>query len=530
MLRAVLRKCLEEAHQRNLESIAFPAIGTGKLGFPRDQVAKISVEEANVFSRRNTSSSIKEIRFVVFDKDTPTVLAFQAEFKSKNSVSVTGKGPEKSSRRRSRVGARSSTFLADDEKEEVMVSKRSPTSRAHRRPEDSQLELTLGPLLVQVIVGDIVSENVDAIVIVSNVGLDLAQGGGVGAAIAQKGGSAIQSECSALGPQKPGAIVVTSAGDLRAQFLYHIVPDSVDPTGIKDSVLKCLQKAEALGVTSVSFPAIGTGNLGLHSKDVAEAMLSAIHKFGQGQLVAINLIRIIVFQAPMLSDFQDALEELVQEPTSRGFLSTVSGFVKGIGRNLGISHDTSVKPTLSIQDKVSLDIFAGNETDLDRATKAIGSLMTSNCTKKVIENDAISKLTEAKKTVIMQLQQQFDVSIVIEQRVSRIVVRGQTEDLLEVVTTISEIVSQSLVDEHARGFAELLSQSVQWYYMENGEMEPYPSDTNARIEQSFHNKDSSVSFTLEDENYKIVFKDMKETHLDSGDTTKVTRKEIGKGM
>ena len=65
---------------RNLTTIAIPAIGTGNLSFPRDRVANISLDEVAAFSQNNPTSGIKEVRFVVYDKDQTTVQAFQAAF------------------------------------------------------------------------------------------------------------------------------------------------------------------------------------------------------------------------------------------------------------------------------------------------------------------------------------------------------------------------------------------------------------------------------------------------------------------
>ena len=509
-------------------------------------MAKLSIDEASSFIQKSPSTSLKEIRLVVFYKDTATVQAFQAEFKSRNPSVVSQlnvvKGnsvvspvsAKKGKRRRSRGGGASSTSLldVDDEDEEQSIAGLTPfpVIETRRRLEDSQFELQIGPLTVQVQVGDVTSENVDAIVTVSNVFLDVAQGSGVGAAIARAGGRSIQDECFNLGRQTPGSVVATGAGKLRAKWVYHIVPTSQDPPGIKDSVVRCLRTADSNGISSISFPAIGTGNLGLQPKNSAKAMLAAIDKFSQGQLMAINLIRVVVFQASMLQDFRDALEEFVNESPSSGFLSSVSGFFKGMGRSiLGLPSDDPVKRSLSIQDKVSLEIFAGSENNLSDAIRAIDDTMAKNCTKKDITHESIEKLTEKRRRQITRLEGIHDVKISIEPRVSRIVVQGHTSDLLDVCGKIYEILTKGVEEEHARGYAELLVQSVQWCYADEGEMVPYDKEVNAQIEQAYGDKETSVIFTMDGEKYEIVFKNNEERNLNSGEATEVCRKEIGKG-
>ncbi|MBS1840836.1 MAG: macro domain-containing protein [Acidobacteria bacterium] len=56
---------LRLAAERDLKTIAFPAIGTGVSGFPMDQCAEIMLREAAAFLKEETS--IETIYFVLFD-------------------------------------------------------------------------------------------------------------------------------------------------------------------------------------------------------------------------------------------------------------------------------------------------------------------------------------------------------------------------------------------------------------------------------------------------------------------------------
>ena len=56
-----------------MTSIAFAAIGTGTLRFPRDQVAEIYFDEVLEYSQKNPSTKVKDVRFVLYDKGTSTV-------------------------------------------------------------------------------------------------------------------------------------------------------------------------------------------------------------------------------------------------------------------------------------------------------------------------------------------------------------------------------------------------------------------------------------------------------------------------
>ena len=57
---------LKRAEELKIESIAFPAFGTGVGGFPTDRCAQIMLDEVKDFS--NKIRHLKEILFVLFDK------------------------------------------------------------------------------------------------------------------------------------------------------------------------------------------------------------------------------------------------------------------------------------------------------------------------------------------------------------------------------------------------------------------------------------------------------------------------------
>src|SRR4029077_5986373 len=70
---------------------------------------------------------------------------------------------------------------------------------------------------VVIIAGDLVEQEVDAIVNTAN--NDLQLGGGVAGAIRRAGGASIQDECDAHGPVRVGEAAITGAGRLRARFV-----------------------------------------------------------------------------------------------------------------------------------------------------------------------------------------------------------------------------------------------------------------------------------------------------------------------
>ena len=71
-----MQNCLGQLEKDMLTSIAIPAIGTGNLGFPRPKVAEIFFEEVTNYLTAHPQSTINDVRFVAYDKDQATVVAF----------------------------------------------------------------------------------------------------------------------------------------------------------------------------------------------------------------------------------------------------------------------------------------------------------------------------------------------------------------------------------------------------------------------------------------------------------------------
>jgi O-acetyl-ADP-ribose deacetylase (regulator of RNase III) len=67
-LARVTRRCLELARERGLQSIAFPAIGTGVGGFPTQRCAEVMLGQ--VRAQQDDPGSLEEVRFVLFGEPT----------------------------------------------------------------------------------------------------------------------------------------------------------------------------------------------------------------------------------------------------------------------------------------------------------------------------------------------------------------------------------------------------------------------------------------------------------------------------
>jgi len=69
-LERAVRNCLTSADQKNIKSLALPAIGSGRAGFPKQQAANTVLRSISGYFSSTLSSSIKQIYFVLWDMES----------------------------------------------------------------------------------------------------------------------------------------------------------------------------------------------------------------------------------------------------------------------------------------------------------------------------------------------------------------------------------------------------------------------------------------------------------------------------
>jgi O-acetyl-ADP-ribose deacetylase (regulator of RNase III) len=162
------------------------------------------------------------------------------------------------------------------------------------RTSDYQLNNTT----FRVTYGDLTKVAADALV--SSDDSYLTMSGGVSKALLAAGGEVIKQDGRKHINLKAGDVVVTSAGYLPAKYIFHAVTlehgNAIypDETIIRKATLKSMQLADALGVYTVAFPALGTGLGGFPFQLAAEVMTRTIADYLLGdtyiQLVALTLL------------------------------------------------------------------------------------------------------------------------------------------------------------------------------------------------------------------------------------------------
>jgi O-acetyl-ADP-ribose deacetylase (regulator of RNase III) len=110
----------------------------------------------------------------------------------------------------------------------------------------------------------------------------ITMGGGVSAGILRAGGQEIIIDAAKKVPASVGDVVVTTAGRLAAQYVFHAITigsesEEVEAAAVlRKTVTRCFDLLDALGLRSIAFPAIGAGVAGFSYEDVAVEMANII--------------------------------------------------------------------------------------------------------------------------------------------------------------------------------------------------------------------------------------------------------------
>ncbi len=171
---------------------------------------------------------------------------------------------------------------------------------------------TVGQAVISVVHADITQLAVDAIVNAAN--SELWMGGGVAGAIKRAGGTVIEQEAMAKGPIPVGEAVVTGAGRLPCRHVIHAATMGVDlatdASSIRSATHSGLRRADELGLSSIGFPALGTGVGGFAVEDAARLMVEEVVRHLQRGSTLRNVI-LVAFSADAESAFRQALERVI---------------------------------------------------------------------------------------------------------------------------------------------------------------------------------------------------------------------------
>jgi O-acetyl-ADP-ribose deacetylase (regulator of RNase III) len=168
----------------------------------------------------------------------------------------------------------------------------------------------LAMTVIEVVMGDITREHVDAIVTAANE--SLLGGGGVDGANHRAAGPRLAEAGAAIGPCEPGDAMATPAFDLDPP-VRHII-HTVGPVwegggyGEADILASCyrrsLEIADQLSARSVAFPAIATGVYGFPPDQAARIAVATIRSTPTN----VEPVRLVAFDDATCALLQAELE------------------------------------------------------------------------------------------------------------------------------------------------------------------------------------------------------------------------------
>jgi O-acetyl-ADP-ribose deacetylase (regulator of RNase III) len=177
------------------------------------------------------------------------------------------------------------------------------------------VEITVGGTRVELILGDITRQEVDAIVNAAN--SHLAGGGGVDGAIHRAGGPTILEQCRRIGGCPTGSAAATTGGDLPARHVIHAVgPIYVDgrsdePALLASAYRRSLEVARSLGAKSIAFPSISTGAYRYPIRDASRIALRTVKDFLSDPSSGIGLVRFVLFSDGDRKVYEEAAAEVI---------------------------------------------------------------------------------------------------------------------------------------------------------------------------------------------------------------------------
>jgi O-acetyl-ADP-ribose deacetylase len=150
---------------------------------------------------------------------------------------------------------------------------------------------------IEVALGDITAERVDAIVTAANE--SLLGGGGVDGAIHRAAGPELAAAGGAIAPCDPGDAKATPAFrlDPPVRHVIHTVGpvwdggDQREAEVLASCYRRCLAVADELGARSIAFPAIATGIYGFPAAEAARIAVRTL----RATPTRVNTIRLIAY-------------------------------------------------------------------------------------------------------------------------------------------------------------------------------------------------------------------------------------------
>ncbi|XP_027439747.2 protein mono-ADP-ribosyltransferase PARP9 isoform X2 [Zalophus californianus] len=414
----------------DIETVAIPALSSGIFQFPLDLCTQIIVETISFYYReRQPATNLKEIHLV--SNDHPTVVAF--------------KNASEAILRMNKLGS-------------CMSQEATPPFET----------IIVNSVTLQIVLGYIQLQETDVIVNSVNPcnGLGF---GPVSISILQQAGDEIKSEFNKkiTEVQDSQFILVTKGFKLSCQYVYHVLwhlrcykLTKILRTAVKECLEKCLE----LNKTSISFPALGTGNIGIQSSIAAQIMFDEVLTFAKCHLKKQLTVKFVIFPEELETYMAFSAEMAKRKSKLRDFNNySVPQLTREEKRENGLKAKS---PAISL--------MGSNLEKMKEAQAWIQRILTPQ-DHHIIENNHILYLGKKEHDILTRLQNTLRVSIseTISLEKAILEMKGAQADVIEVVMNIELMlceVQEEMARKKERALWSLLGQWTDWQPPDQDEM------------------------------------------------------------
>ena len=460
--------CMKKCTKRGVNSIAFPAIGTGALHFPNEVVARIMVEEISSYlSSQHRGTTLREVHLVIYMPDT--YKAFEKEI---GSLKLRDGSPKFDI----------PTFSDSGNGHAQSIAVSAPPSASPHTLSDPNIEqiYNFGVLKVQIVNGDITEDSSDALVNTTNRNMQLV-GPGVAGALARKAGPRLQHFCDTLTSQgdslEEGKVIPTPSGSLKCKSVFHVCID--DPRKLVNTIEACLQTAEDYKYKSIAFPALGAGVLRFSAEVAAKEMMKAIQQFDATGPKYLECVRVVLFESDVCKAFMKVFSD-----SQPGWFQRARDYFGSLWSSP--KDDTTTSTQKGKMDKqLQLTIFGETKRSVQEAEKMLEKIIEDHFTEDVIDNPNVSNLSPSELQMLETIAEKLEVRLqVFASPLNIIRFRGPSAEVLQMKYKIQQALSSCVEQIGRQREAEHVQRLVQWKRL-NPSPHSYDTDTNFDIEQAF---------------------------------------------
>uniref|UniRef100_A0A3Q0R8Y3 Poly [ADP-ribose] polymerase n=1 Tax=Amphilophus citrinellus TaxID=61819 RepID=A0A3Q0R8Y3_AMPCI len=278
--------------------------------------------------------------------------------------------------------------------------------------------------------------------------------------------------------------------------------------------------AEDNCLTSISLPAIGTGNLGFPKDLVASLMLDKILKFSKKTHPSpLTTIRIVFFQKHTLKDFYSSMQQWeAADPDSKDKGGWTWGWTKFKCKHTvetlftGESTEKPKKEKYFVIEGLKVEatcfhICGETQAKVDIAKKWIHEKISKEHHSMEIEDNAILRFSDADRQKIFDMQKTMDISITTESNKPKatITIEGLSRDVLRANTEINKMLSKARDEQDLMRKVELTSAAADWQYQQTGfQFQSFDEMTNFHLEEALQQNLPTVKVTVQGQDYTVT--------------------------